>query len=789
MKKKIESDPALEFIKLFLEKVYALRFYYILSFFLFATTAIFYNKYSTKVYRLSSIIGPVRDTRSSALASNDMFKGTGSQFSSGKELEYALNSLNSFTLISKTVNNLNLEIGYFVISNRFFKKSTEVYLQSPFTINIDKSHIQPIGVKFNVSNLTSTSFRLTASSNKVDFYNYIDNEIVAKNQTIIIDILCKFNETIDNKYFKFTVSPKSEFLGEAMLKKEKYFFEFYHPEELAKSYMKSLEVVPESYLASIINIKFSSQNLRKSLNFLNSYVNLFLDENLQNKNKIAKNTINFIDTQISEMSDSLGKSESKLRNYRSDNQVLNISFQGQKVYEQLSQLETERTNLEIQIRYYNYLLNYFKTNQDISGITPPSSANINDAIINTLISEVIKLNAEKLSISNNTEKNLFSTQIDNKIKIQKQTIIDNATNNLITLNINLNELIYKSDKLSKEISNLPRKEMNMVNVQRKFDLNNTIYTYLLQKRTESAITLSSNYPDYEILEPAREITSEVIKPKKNFNYLIAIFLAFLIPTMYLIINEILNDKITSVYDIEHMIDRPLFGTIYRNSKKYESVVMDSPGSAIAESFRNIRSSLFLKFKDKQPKVILITSSQPQDGKSFISFNLAASIASVKHKTVIIDCDLRRPVLHNKFNNDNSKGISNYITNNATEEEIIFKTSEEKLFFIPAGPILPNPSELIGAGVLDNLINSLLTKFDYVIIDTAPIGLVSDSIQLMKYATQILIVTRNNYTKKDIVRNAISSLESNKIDNFDIILNDLDIERSPYSEYKHYYNKG
>jgi capsular exopolysaccharide synthesis family protein len=161
---------------------------------------------------------------------------------------------------------------------------------------------------------------------------------------------------------------------------------------------------------------------------------------------------------------------------------------------------------------------------------------------------------------------------------------------------------------------------------------------------------------------------------------------------------------------------------------------------------------------------------------------------VGFKTVIIDCDLRRPTLHIKFKENNSSGISNFMTRNANEDEIIHKTSVDNLSFIPAGPLLPNPSELLDSGILDDLMDLLKSRFEFIIIDTPPVGLVADSIQLMKYANQILVVSRNNVTRKEILVNALTSLDSNKIANYEVILNDLDLNKSPYSGYKNYYLK-
>jgi hypothetical protein len=345
MKIKNDSDLAIAFIKLLIEKILALKYVFLASIMLFVASAYIYNKVSTKVYKLNSTIGPVKDSRTSALASNDMFRDYGTSMNSGRDLEVAINNLNSFSLIYKTVNDLNLEVGYFAESGRLFKKMTEIYRQSPFTVTLDKSHIQTIGAKFNLSILNDSTYRLTTSKKKAFLYNYIDNEIVAKDKVLDIDTVCNFNKTITSRYFKFSVSSNKQFFPEEPDSKKHYSFEFYHPEELVMAYMKSLKVEPVSYLASIIKVQFSGENLAKSINFLNNFVLSFLDENLAKKNKIANSTINFIDSQISGMSDSLVKSESNLRNFRSDNQVMDLSFQGQKIYEQLAQIETNGPTL------------------------------------------------------------------------------------------------------------------------------------------------------------------------------------------------------------------------------------------------------------------------------------------------------------------------------------------------------------------------------------------------------------------------------------------------------------
>jgi capsular exopolysaccharide synthesis family protein len=387
---------------------------------------------------------------------------------------------------------------------------------------------------------------------------------------------------------------------------------------------------------------------------------------------------------------------------------------------------------------------------------------------------------------NSNEKNIFLGQIDNKIATQRRAIIENFTNNLNTLTLSLNELNYRQDKLSREISTLPKTEMNMVSMQRKFNLNDVIYTYMLQKKSEAAITLASNYPDFEVMEPARDITSRITSPKRMVNYALAILLALIIPTAFLVIRETFDDKIRSANDLEYMLQRTILSTIYSNKNKSDMVVAEFPKSAISESFRNLRSSLFLKCAHAKSKVILITSSQPSDGKSFVSLNLASSIASVGYKTIIIDADMRRPNQHVKMRTENTVGLSNYMTKNAKIEDIIRKTSVENLFFISAGPIIPNPSELLESGGLDDLINHLKTTFEYIIIDTTPVGIVADATLVMKYATSILLVIRHNYTGKEILKNVVSILKTNKFNNYEMVYNDLKLQKSSYKHYSNYY---
>jgi capsular exopolysaccharide synthesis family protein len=783
-----ESQSEAYNIKEFIFSALPYKYFYIISMVICLAAAFMINKFSPVIVRVNSVIGPVEDRGPSLRGTNSQFPGIG-DYSQVRNLENDINSLSSFSLVSSTIKTLNLEVGYYYDKSNIFGHAKQIYAGSAYNVSIDKSHIQPIDARFYIKFIDDKSFRLRSSAKEVTLYNYVDNYTVSNHNILKIDTVCKFNETIRNRNFEFLVSKNKDYYSTSGLNENLFFFEFYHQDMLAQEYLRRLKIEPVSVKSSLIKVSFQGESVELTLDFLNNYLKEYLDDDLSKKNKIAQSTIDFIDSQISEISDSLLKSESKLKDFRTTNQVTNLSYQGQQALEQMTKIETDKSTVQVQQRYYKFVLDYLDKNKDITGLALPSSANINDPIMNSLLLEFQTQNSQKAAIlSNKSEKNLFLGQIDNKIKSITQQIIENATNSLNTLTLTQNELNYRAEKLSGEISRLPKTELNMVSMQRKFNLSDAIYTFLLQKRSEAAITRASNIPDYEIMEPARETSAAVLSPKKMLNYAIAIFLALMGPTAYIILKKYFNQKITSVSEVQRLMDRSVFGIIYSNQYKTESVVPDFPGSSIAESFRNVRSSLFLRHRSEPSKVILITSAQPRDGKSFVAYNLAASIASVGYKTIIIDCDLRRPTLHIKFKENNDTGLSVYMDHKASKDEIIRKTSITNLSFIPAGPHLPNPSELMQSGILDDLISFLKTKYDYIILDTTPAGIVADAFLLMKHATHILLVCRNNYTRKDIFSEVINYLQSNKFTNYDIVFNDLDLKRSQYGAYNSYYHK-
>ena len=336
-------------IKEFIKKALDYKLFYVTCIILFILIAIMINKYSNEVYEVNASILLTQNERSSLLNSNELFKGM-DILQNNKNIDNELTMLTSFALVSSTITSLNLEVGYYHQTEGLLgiKSVEEMYQEAPFTVNIDKSHIQPIDVNFYIEILNDSTYRLTASKDEVALYNYVDNEVEDKRKSFDLNAVYKFNQTVSNNSFRFSIT-----LDQKKFRNpdpdSKFFFKFHHLDYLTMQYLKELKVEPVSPLASIINITYRGENLRKIIAFLNKYLDLYLSSNLDKKNKASVSTIQFIDSQISQISDSLVTSESKLRDYRTANQVTDLSFQGQRIYDQMSQLETEKANWFLQV--------------------------------------------------------------------------------------------------------------------------------------------------------------------------------------------------------------------------------------------------------------------------------------------------------------------------------------------------------------------------------------------------------------------------------------------------------
>lgn len=720
-------------------------------------------------------------------------------FAGNQNIENEIGILQSFTLIYDAIVQLNLESSIYkekyifgnALDIEFLKSDEDIYKDSPVRISIDKSSLQPIDLPIYFKILDNKKVKIEAHGVEIPMYSYLEDEVIYIADSININGIYNFDEEIKGKNFSFKMHLKSK--EPSLWKEEKTYFIFNNLNLLTLEYQSKLSAINTSKTSSLVVISMKGGDKYKITDFLNTLSNAYLDRNLEKKNRIAVNTVKFIDSQISEVSDSLSIAESKLQNFRTTNQVMDLSFQGQKSFEKMNELESQRAVLLVQQKYYDYIKDYFNQNSDMSDLIAPSSMGVQDPILNQLIVELITLNSERRNLLNKgNTKNLFLNNIEIQIGNLKKTIQENIANNAATTEIAIQDINNRSAKISSQMSKLPSTERQLFGIERKFKLNDAIYTFLLQKRSEAQIARASNAPDYEIVDPARHVTTSIIYPKRSLNYIIAGVGGLLIPFVIIMLIEFLNMKINSKKELETLTELPIIGHVFHNDSKNKIVITDSSNSPISESFRSIRTNLQFYSRGKEKQIILLTSSYSGEGKSFIAQNLASVFALFGKKTLLIGFDMRRPKIYQDLNLTNKVGMSTTLINKASVDEIIQQTQIENLDYISAGPIPPNPLELIASDRTEQVFDELKQLYDFIIIDSPPVGIVSDAYLLTKFADVTLYIVRQGFTHKEAFNNNLQHILQKKISNVSLVLNDVKARGMAYDygyEYTYYSENG
>jgi tyrosine-protein kinase Etk/Wzc len=771
------------------QHLYTYRNGFIIVIAAFIVLAFLINRYSTVRYKNSTILYLNQDDKAQSLNSaNGLFQSLG-LFNSEENIDNELEILKSFSLLKKVITETDLNVSYYsyndtplagLFFNTPFTRKTELYEQSPIEVILDPSVPQVTYLNFNIVFLNDNEFMIEADGEEIPLYNYIDDQIVAYTPGIHFKQRYKFGDEIITKYFNFRVQKTPNF-NRNLTTGSRLFFYFNDVNALTLQYQQSLKTETTSERATLIRISLNGTNRKRVTDFLNNLTSAYLDKSLDKKNKTALSTIDFIDSQISNIADSLNFVESTLKNFRASEGVMDLSFQGQQIFEQLSRLENERAALDVQKKYYEYLNGQLTSNSEMSDIAAPSSMNVVDPMLTTLVTQLITLNAEKASLMKNTasQQNLYIADINVRIDNIKKTIRETVRNTLNTLNISLNEINYRMSKASGQISQMPKTELQLRGIERKFELNDAIYTFLMQKRSEAQIARASSLPDYEIVDPAVIAMSNVTSPKTMLNYVIALLLGFILPVSFILMKDFMNNRLSDPEEIEKLTSFPVLGRIFHNYHRSKQIVNDHPNSSVTESFRAVRTNFQFFSEGGKRQVLLVTSTTSGEGKTFCSINLASVFALNGHRTILLEFDLRRPKIHQEFGSSNIIGISSFLIDKANIEDIILPTHIENMDLISAGPAAPNPAELIALERTGELIDKLKEMYDYIIIDSAPAGILAETLLLMKHSDLNIFVARIDKTVKEAFKNAIHSFENNKMGNISILINDLNIKRNSY----------
>jgi capsular exopolysaccharide synthesis family protein len=760
-----------------------------ISLFITVGVAMVYLKFSAKKYKIaSSVLLKIDETNRYGGGGSDDIVEVSSIINQKKNFQNELHTFNSTPLIREVVEEMDLRTSYFLQEDKIPRQLTfslkEMYKASPFLVIANEDHIQPINVLFYIIIEDQDNFKIYAKNEETSIISFQNDNLIYNSIPFYLYGTYKFGQQVENEYCSFKVLLNSNYNPE-MFQGKDLFFMFNDFASLTAKFRASLDVESSSLESTMVDLIFKSPNVNMGTEFLSSLINKYIEKNLDEKNFLANQTIGYIDNQLSSISDSLGITERQLQSLRSTASVMNIDEKAGNIYNQIRGLEENRRESQRQLSYLEQLDEYFLSNKDSSALLAPSSMGLNDDLLDNLIRELTTLNSEKQEIISNRQlRNPRLKTLNASIENLKNVIAENIKFSINTTRSELRELNRKITSLNAEFSRLPYTQRQLLGIERKFNLNDAVYTSLLEKRIQAQIIKSSNLPDCEVIEPPHYYA--IASPKSLIVLFLAFFFGFGVPVVVILGKRLIGDRFADAKEIKTYIKIPHIGVVPHNKNPYNNVVLKYPKSAIAESFHTIRSNLIYYLFGKDNGTILVTSSSPEEGKSFSALNLATSFATTNNKTVLVEFDLRKPSkVFNEFGTRALVGISSFLINKATFDEIVIKTDIPNLDIIQAGQIPPNPVELLSSRKTRELFDELKKHYDFVIIDTPPYSLVSDSFILMKYCDIKLYVTRLGKIKKSTLISNIEDVQLKGIKDLYLLVNeDVTISNSVYSEYRH-----
>ncbi len=767
-------------IKSYISNIIRIWYFFPISLLICFSIGYYINIKTVRKYKATSTILIKKESKSS---NSDNFTNGFGLFDNQQNIENEIGIIKSYALSEATVINSNHFISYYK-PNKL--RRDNIYKSSPFIVTLDPFHPQLIGLyKLKFKNNSEIQIEIEEHNNIL--YDYISfNPISSINSSKIRSIKGKIGEWIETPWIKLKIDYRDPVSPDLrMYNGDLFYFQLRDLQSLAVELNSSINAEPTSKKSDIIDINIVYDNPNESMDFLNEFIEQYTKNNLNEKNKIASSTIEFIDSQLTTLSDSLHNNESQLELFRKNNKVINIDIQVQGTYNETQKIASNLAMARLRTKYFDYLDDYLKTNNKLENIVTPSVMGITDPILNKLVNDLFELSSEKAKLQfNTTTNNPLIININKKIADLKKALFETIASLNNSTQIEILELSKNLSFYDKELLKIPETERSLIGIQRNFKINNDIYTFLLQKRAESAIAKASNTPDSQLIDKARAINTNPITPNKKLIYLLSLLIGMFLPIVFVIIKKNLYDYIESKSDIIPITKIPIISNIPHSDYPNATVVNDFPKSDIAESFRGLRTKLKFVLNNVSNNTILITSSVPAEGKTFSAVNIAIGYAITNKKTIILGLDLRNPGLSKVFDSDNHFGISTFLSGQSTIEESISNTYIENLDYFSAGPIPPNPSELIGTEKMVQLIDELKKKYEYIVIDSPPINIVSDAIQLFPYMDAILYIVRLNYTRKRFLEDINHLYLSKQVKNIGIIMND-DTRRDSY-EYRYKY---
>lgn len=738
----------------------------------------FRNKTATPVHRAGTLVLLKDEARNGQLYEITQGFGLSREQSNLENQKYIYTSPK---MVGRAVKGLNFEVTMQNIG-RFV--DTELYsTESDYEVRYDTLHQQPIGAYFETKFVNKDMIQLHVFGEQIWGYNYLTEEYTDYYATNVdTTIIVKSGEQITNEMFSISIVPYQNRLNNITARKIR--FNFNTKQSIASIWKNSLDMSISSEGSTVAYITVSGTNKKKMLAFLKGLNEAAVQYSLEKKNETATRTLNFIRQQIIKTADSVSVASERMKHFMTTH-----SFKSRKQYgdnlqtqyfekdRQLQELLTKKEYLEIldQSLAQNAVLEDYFTTMNVA----------DNSLLQTQLTQLVSLQKSLNEVRQQSDNNPYKKKLIEQENLLRSNIRTLISQTLSTYERHVEELKTGMRRMMSEADKLPDMETEYNNLQRDFEIQNTVHTFLLQKESETLIAKASNTADNDVLQEPFYMGQ--ISPNTKKNYTTAGAIGFIIPAAFFFLIEFFNEKIRTLRELKKTIPQlSVIGIIPQENDSDDTPMLSKPQSAISESFRTLRTKLKY-LSATETKIIMFSSCNPGEGKTFCAINTAISYAQTNKKCLLMNYDLRRPRTEAALNLPETQGITDYLVNDLSIEEVTIKTNIDNLYVIPSGTIPPNPSELVSSEKNKTLIETLKKEYDIIIIDTAPVGCVADSRILKHMSDVFLFVVRANKTDYNHLKETIDSLQEDKTEHICLLFNGASHSKREYSHYGSYYS--
>ncbi len=735
-----------------------------------------YHRYTLPVYKGS--VTMLFKTESEKMMNDiNLMEGFGLS-SEVRNIENQSFIIRSQKTIREVIDRLDFRVTYFA-DGRF--KDTELYQSAPFDIQLEEEHPQILGVPLYISVLDDGQMKISGTSEGGILHRFDTGRNVERAAPFTFEKTVRSGELVRHPNFSFRIMLRDGIT----VGKGEYFVQFHSHDQLTSRYRSRVSVSNYREGSSIVFIGATGHNPHKIVSFLDVLSDVIVENNLERKNDMASRSLDFIQSQLKNVADTLNETQKQLMDFRKDNRFLVPSEFASELGNEYIEKEKELRVLEIKHDYFGQLKARLQSGDMDEDYLLSAFINDDADVITRLVGKYMDVISElkSLELTSGTS-NPYYRQLEKELSIVSETMIQAIDKRMESIVVGQAEISKQIAALSQRMNYLPELEKEYLDLERAFQLNDAIYTFLLQKNSETQIAKASNIPDNEILDQAT--ISGVVSPDKKGNYGKAFLLSLIIPAAIIGLREMLNNKVRDREEMESIAgDFPNVGSIVRSKEVSENVILQTPNSLLSESFRSLRTKIRFMLADEKHQVILVTSTNTGEGKTFCALNLASVFAISGKKVALLGFDMRKPRLSEIFDKNQQIGISNYLSGQNKLEEIVYPSEVENMWLVPSGITPPNPSELIAGEHTKNLFDYLRSQFDVIIVDTPPIGLVADARILMQYSDCRLFIVRAGLTNRDHFTSTMEEFRNEKISRIGLVLNDI----NPQDKRFGYYNTG